>query len=93
MLHPVNRGTPGIETYPMKITDCRAIPLNLEMTLDAGATSRRTNLSCVLVRLESDTGLIGTGFTAITEEEVIAAAIDQVAAPAVIGMDPMACAA
>ena len=74
----------------MKITDCRAIPLNLEMTLDAGATSRRTNLSCVLVRLETDTGLVGTGFTAITEEEVVAAAIDQVAAPAVIGMDPMA---
>ena len=74
----------------MKIADCRAIPLNLEMTLDAGATSRRTNLSCVLARIETDDGLVGTGFTAITEEEVVAAAIDQVAAPAIVGMDPMA---
>ena len=70
----------------MKITDCRAIPLNLEMTLDAGATSRRTNLSCVLVRLESDTGVIGTGFTAITEEEVVAAAVDSSAGPEELGM-------
>ena len=74
----------------MKIIECRAIPLNLEMTLDAGAASKRTNLSCVLVRLETDNGLIGTGFTAITEEEVVAAAIDRIAAPAIVGMDPMA---
>ncbi len=74
----------------MKITACRAIPLNVEMTLDAGAASKRTNLSCVLVRLEADDGTVGTGFTAITEEEIVAAAIDQVAAHAVIGMDPMA---
>ncbi|MCD6673463.1 MAG: hypothetical protein LT106_11460 [Burkholderiaceae bacterium] len=60
------------------------------MTLDTEAASKRTNLSCVLVRLEADDGAVGTGFTAITEEEIVAAAIDQVAAPAVIGMDPMA---
>jgi len=74
----------------MKITACRAIPLNVEMTLDAGAASKRTNLSCVLVRLEADDGTVGTGFTAITEEEIVAAAIDQVASHAMIGMDPMA---
>lgn len=74
----------------MKITRCQAIPLNVEMTLDAGAAPRRTNLSCVLVRLETDEGNVGTGFTAITEEEIVAAAIGEVAGPAIVGMDPMA---
>ena len=73
----------------MKIARCEAIPLNLEMTLDAGATSRRTHLSCVVVLLETDDGLTGCGFTAITEEEVVAAAINEIAAPAIVGMDPM----
>ncbi len=75
---------------PMKITSCKAIPLNVEMELDAGSTSKRTNLSCVLVRLEADDGTVGTGFTAITEEEVVAAAIEHVASHAVVGMDPVA---
>ncbi len=74
----------------MKIAQCAAIPLNIELDLAAGGVTRRTNLSCVLVRLESDDGMIGTGFTAITEEEVVAAAIDHVAGPAIIGMDPIA---
>lgn len=72
----------------MKIERCEATPLNIEMTLDAGATSRRTSLSCVLVRLEADDGRTGTGFTAITEEEIVAAAINQVASHAVIDEDP-----
>lgn len=71
----------------MKIARCEAIPLNVEMTLDAGATSRKTNLSCVVVRVETDDGLVGCGFTAITEEEVVAPAINQVAAPALVRLD------
>ena len=69
---------------PMKIAHCAAIPLNLEIELAAAGVARRTNLSCVLVKLEADDGTIGTGFAAITEEEVVAAAIEQVAASAVI---------
>ncbi|MET0507602.1 MAG: mandelate racemase/muconate lactonizing enzyme family protein [Burkholderiaceae bacterium] len=74
----------------MRIARCQAIPLNLEMTLAAGSDSRRTHLSCVVVRLDTDEGLVGCGFTAITEEEVVAAAINEIAAPAVVGMDPVA---
>ena len=74
----------------MKIVQCVAVPLNVELELAAAGVTRRTNLSCVLVRLEADDGTIGTGFTAITEEEVVAAAVDQVAGPAIIGMDPIA---
>ena len=73
----------------MKIARCQAIPLNVEMTLDAAGESRRTHLSCVLVRLDTDDGLTGTGFTAITEEEVVAAAVNEVASHAVVGMDAM----
>lgn len=74
----------------MKITSCRAIPLNLEMELAAGRASKHTNLSCVVVRIETDQGHVGCGFTAITEEEVVAAAVNEVAAHAVVGMDPVA---
>ncbi len=73
----------------MRIARCQAIPLNLEMTLAAGSESRRTHLSCVVVRLDTDEGLVGCGFTAITEEEVVAAAINEIAAPALVGMDPV----
>ena len=52
--------------------------------------ARRPASRCCLVDVETDDGHVGTGFTAITEEEIVAAAIDEVAAPAVIGMDPMA---
>lgn len=74
----------------MRIARCQAIPLNLEMDLSAGDDTRRTHLSCVVVRIDTDDGRVGCGFTAITEEEVVAAAVNEVAAPAVVGMDPMA---
>ncbi len=46
---------------------------------------RSTSLSACLVRVDTAEGLHGYGFTAITEEEVVAAAINDVAAPALIG--------
>jgi L-alanine-DL-glutamate epimerase-like enolase superfamily enzyme len=49
-----------------------------------------TSLSVCLTEIESDTGLIGHGLTGITEEEIIAAAVREVAAPALIGEDPLA---
>ena len=42
------------------------------------------------VEVETDTGLIGHGFTAITEEDVIAQIVNGVAGPAIIGDDAMA---
>ena len=42
------------------------------------------------MEVETDDGLTGHGFTAITEEEVIARIIDAVAAPAILGEDPLA---
>ena len=74
----------------MKITHVSATPLNVPVTLDAAGITKTTSLSVCLVRIETDTGLVGHGLTAITEEEVIAAIVREIAAPALIGADPLA---
>lgn len=74
----------------MKIVRVTATPLNVPVTIDILGLNKQTSLSVCLAEIETDTGLIGHGMTAITEEEVIAAAINEVAGPALIGADPMA---
>lgn len=73
----------------MKITQVRAIPLNIPIEFRAGSIRRDTSLSACHVEIETDSGLTGYGFTAITEEEVIGSIINEVAAPALIGKDPL----
>ena len=74
----------------MKITSVTATPLNVPVTLDAAGIEKSTSLSVCLVRIETDAGHVGHGLTAITEEEVIAAIVKEIAAPALIGADPLA---
>jgi len=52
--------------------------------------NKKTNLSICLVRIETDDGHSGFGITGITEEEVITTIVNKVAAPALIGEDPIA---
>jgi L-rhamnonate dehydratase len=73
----------------MKITRITATPLNVPVKVDLLGLDKETSLSVCLVEIETDTGLVGHGMTAITEEEVIAAAINEVAAPALLGEDPL----
>lgn len=73
----------------MKIARVRATPLNLPVTVNAARGSKTTSLSVCLVSVETDTGLIGTGMTAITEEEVIGSIVNDIAAHHLVGMDPM----
>ncbi len=73
----------------MKIVSVRATPLNLPLTLGSGSRAKSTSLSVCLVDIELDDGRIGTGMTAITEEEVIASVVNEVASHALVGMDPM----
>ncbi len=73
----------------MKITRVHATPLNLPITVEVSGRSKTTALSLCLVDIETDTGLIGTGMTAITEEEVVASVINDIAAHALLGADPM----
>jgi L-alanine-DL-glutamate epimerase-like enolase superfamily enzyme len=74
----------------MKITRVHATPLNLPVTVNAsGGRTKSTSLSVCLVQIETDTGLTGTGMTAITEEEVIGSIVNDIAAPHLVGQDPM----
>jgi L-alanine-DL-glutamate epimerase-like enolase superfamily enzyme len=73
----------------MKITRVAATPLHLPITVEAAGRSKTTSLSLCLVDIETDEGLVGTGMTAITEEEVIASVVNDIAAHALVGMDPM----
>jgi L-alanine-DL-glutamate epimerase-like enolase superfamily enzyme len=73
----------------MKIARVAATPLNVPVTLDAAGIEKKTSLSVCLVEIEVDAGLAGHGFTAITEEEIVASAINDVAAHALVGEDAL----
>ncbi len=73
----------------MKIASVRATPLNLPVEVGAGAKRKSTFLSLCLVDVELDDGRTGSGITAITEEEVIASIVNDIAAHALVGMDPL----
>jgi len=68
----------------------KATPLDVPVTLDAAGIEKNTSLSVCLVEIRADDGMTGHGFTAITEEEVVAAAVNQVIAPALQDEDPLA---
>lgn len=70
-----------------KIARVEAIPAYLPCDLVIGPVSRTTELSGVVIEVETSDGLVGHGFTAITDEEVVAAAINRVVAPNLIGTD------
>jgi L-rhamnonate dehydratase len=74
----------------MKIARVAATPLHVPVTLDAAGIEKKTSLSVCLVEVETDQGLIGHGFTAITEEEVISSIVTEIVAPNLIGEDPLA---
>jgi L-alanine-DL-glutamate epimerase-like enolase superfamily enzyme len=73
----------------VKIARVAATPLNVPVTLDAAGIEKKTSLSCCLVAVETTEGQVGHGFTAITEEEIVAAAVNEVAAHALQGEDPL----
>jgi L-rhamnonate dehydratase len=73
----------------MHISSVRATPLNLPVSIGTPAHGKTTSLSVCIVDVELDDGRVGTGMTAITEEEVIAAIVNDVAAHALTGMDPL----
>jgi L-rhamnonate dehydratase len=73
-----------------KIARVRATPLSVPVVLDAAGIEKKTSLSVCLVEVEAEGGLVGHGFTAITEEEVVASVLDHIAFPALIGEDSLA---
>jgi L-rhamnonate dehydratase len=73
----------------MKIASVRATPLNLPVSVSASGKTKTTSLSLCLVDVELDDGRVGTGMTAITEEEVVASVVNDVAAHHLVGLDPL----
>ena len=73
----------------MKITRVSATPLNLPVSVSISGRTKNTSLSICLVAIETDSGITGTGMTAITEEEVVASIVNDIASHALEGQDPM----
>lgn len=73
----------------MKIKHVEATPLYIPVAIDILGLNKTFGLSLCLVRIETDDGTVGWGMTAITEEEVIAEAINAIAAPALIDENPL----
>lgn len=71
------------------IVRIEAVPAYLPCELNIGPVSRATELSGVVLEVETADGLTGHGFTAITDEEVVAAAVNRVVAPNLNGMDAL----
>jgi L-rhamnonate dehydratase len=73
----------------MKIGRVTATPLNVPLHVKLLGLDKKTSLAAVYVEVETDDGLIGHGLTAITEEDVVAQAVNGVAGPNIIGDDPL----
>jgi L-alanine-DL-glutamate epimerase-like enolase superfamily enzyme len=73
-----------------RIARIAATPLNITARFDLPGHARDASLSLVLVEVETAGGLVGHGITAITEEEPVAAAVNEVAGPNLLGLDALA---
>lgn len=70
-----------------RIARVTAYPMVAPCRLEVGDYSRNIRMGGTLVEVETEDGLKGHGFTAITNSEIVAAAVNLVAAPALIGQD------
>ena len=75
---------------PMKITRVEARPLQVEFPIGVLGRTDTQSMTIVYAEVETDTGLIGYGISAITNVEVVATAINKVAGPLILGDDPLA---
>jgi L-rhamnonate dehydratase len=73
----------------MKIVRVTATPLNVPLHITLLGLDKKTSLACCHVEVETDSGIIGHGFTSITEEDVIAQIVNGVIGPNIIGDDPL----
>jgi len=73
----------------MKIARVTATPLNVPLHVTLLGLDKKTSLACCHVEVETDTGIVGHGFTAITEEDVVAQIVNGVIAPNILGDDPL----
>jgi L-rhamnonate dehydratase len=73
----------------MKIARVTATPLNVPLHIKLFGLDKKTSLACCHVEVETDDGIVGHGFTSITEEDVIGQIVNGVIAPNLVGDDPL----
>jgi L-rhamnonate dehydratase len=73
----------------MKITAIRAHALNLEMSLDITAPAKTARHQVCVVEIDTDSGITGHGITSIGPAKPIQTAVETLATPAIMGMDPL----
>jgi len=74
----------------MKIARIAATSVHVPMKIALVGAERQTAMSACLVEIETDTGIVGHGFSAITDEDVVTRAVEAIAGPAILGEDPLA---
>jgi len=73
----------------LTIQEVTAYPAYIPVMLPLGSVKAETALSCVVVEIVTAEGIVGHGYTAITDEEVVTAAIREVVTPALTGMNAL----
>ncbi|ETX13028.1 mandelate racemase [Roseivivax halodurans JCM 10272] len=73
----------------LTITDVRAYPAYIPTELDVGPVHAKASLSCVIVEVRTADGVTGYGYTAITDEEVIATIVDTLLSDKLRGMSAL----
>ena len=74
----------------MKIDRVDATGLRVSVPFHGFGIDRTVALNVCHVEVETDDGLIGYGFTAIVEGDIVAHIVNAVAGPLILGEDPMA---
>ncbi|QHE84676.1 mandelate racemase/muconate lactonizing enzyme family protein [Hydrogenophaga sp. BPS33] len=73
----------------MKIREIRARHLQIPLEVDVLGPAHEVRRSVCYVEVKTDCGIVGHGVTAITHAGVVATAINEVVAPAILNLDPM----
>lgn len=74
----------------MRIAEITATPVSIPVEFDVCGSKKNAALGICIVEITTDQGQVGVGMTAITEEEVIACIVNDVASHMFIGEDPLA---
>jgi len=72
-----------------KIASVRATALSVPASFDYCGRKNEHELGICIVEITTEAGHVGVGMTAITEESVVACAINDIAAPALVGQDAL----
>tara|TARA_R110002020_G_scaffold15143_43_gene53961 strand:+ start:5611 stop:6771 length:1161 start_codon:yes stop_codon:yes gene_type:complete len=73
----------------LSIEEVTAYPAYIPVTLPLGTLKAETALSCVVVEIKTADGVVGHGYTAITDEEVVATAVRELVAPNLNGLNAL----